>query len=190
MKKRKRFLLDVDGILADFVQAAVKVMSDISGKTIMTDDVKQWEVTEVLESHEMREFCKQAFCSAGFCSSLEIYDGAQAAVEEIRKYCDLYFVTAPMHKNPTWMPERVKWLQTHFGVDPNHVCFVYDKFIVEGDIMLDDSSRNLIGWKDHHNPDRVALFWNRPYNLTEPDQGLIRVDSWDKVFEHVRKIAK
>ena len=145
--KKPRLLLDVDGILADFVSASIKVMTSMSGQKIVPDDILVWEVTEILEDHSLREKCKEEFNRAGFCSTIEVYDHAQEAVALLQERTELFFVTAPMKKNSTWMPDRVAWLEKHFSADHNHVVFANKKYVVAGDIMIDDAPKNVADLK-------------------------------------------
>lgn len=182
--RKPRLLLDVDGIVADFVGAAVKVMSEKSGRRISSDDVVHWEVTSVLDDHAVREACKEEFNKAGFCSAFEVYDGAQAAVRRLQELTELFFVTAPMRSSPTWMPERVSWLERHFAVDHRHVVFASKKHIISGDFMVDDAPGNIAPWLAS-NPGSVGLLWDRPYNRGPDAAGMARVSSWDDVLARV-----
>ena len=179
-----RVLLDVDGIVASFCGAAVKVMSQLSGKPIHHDDIDRWEVTEILESHEMRMAAKAEFNKEGFCQSFELYDGAQEAVQALRHISNVYFVTAPMKDNRSWMPERVEWLMHHFDMPFTRVAFVCDKFMVNGDFLLEDSPTNAENWLAE-NPHGTALLWDRRYNRNQ-DGKFIRVSNWDEVIQAVK----
>ena len=186
MMRKPRLLLDVDGILADFVSATVKIMNSMTGMSLIPDDIINWEVTSILEDHQTRELCKAEFNKAGFCSTLEVYDGAQEAVKILQDKTELFFVTSPMLSNPTWMPDRVEWLERHFGIDHKHVVFANKKYIISGDFMVDDSPKNINDWL-FYNPDSCGLLWDRPYNRTPDADKLIRVSKWDEIIQMINE---
>lgn len=184
--KRARFLCDADGIVADFVKAAVRVMTDLSGQEITSDHILNWEVTECLEDPRHREMAKAEFMKAGFCQAFETYDGAQSAVRILKEVTDFYFVTAPMVKNPGWFNERHAWLVQHFEVEDRMVNFVHDKFLVKGDFLLEDSDKNLMAWLEEF-PDGHGILWDRPWNRSCNDPRVIRVSTWAEVIDLVDK---
>lgn len=187
MSSKPRVLLDVDGIIADFAGAAASLMSTVSGRPITAADIVHWEVTNVLEEQHLRDYCKEEIKRPGFCSSIAAYEGALEAVAEIHSIAEVFYVTAPMHTNPTWMPERVAWLERVLGADPKHVVFAYKKHVVVGDVLVDDSPDNVGDWVQHH-PRGLGLLWTRPYNAPQAPR-LRRVDSWTEVLAEVRRIA-
>lgn len=185
--KKMRVLLDVDGIIADFAGAAAVLMSTVTGRTITVQDIIHWEVTEILDEHHLRDACKEAMLQPGFCSSIEAYEDSLAAVEKLSEVAEVFYVTAPMHKNPTWMPERVAWLERVLNADPRHIIFAYKKHIVDGDVFVDDHPGNVESWLEHH-PSKTALLWTRPYNASHSPH-LRRVTSWMEVLEEVSRLS-
>lgn len=183
---RKRFLFDVDGILADFCRAAAGVMTAVSGRPIDPGRIDRWEVTDLLDSDEHKAASKAAFQAPGFCRGIPVYDGAVEAMDEIRRVADVFFVTAPMHKNKSWVPERLEWLEDIFKVDAKHVVFAYKKYLVKGDLILEDSGDNAADWAEHH-PGGTAMLWDRPYNAADRRGQFVRVSSWEDVLREVRQ---
>lgn len=180
---RKKFLLDVDGILADFCGAAAALMSRVGRREIHARQIDRWDVTTMLDDEEHRAVSKAHMEAPGFCSSIEPYAGAVEAVAELSSMADVHYVTAPMHKNRFWVSERVEWLERHFGADPKDVVFAYRKHLVAGDLILEDTPSNAGDWHAAHGG--AALLWDRPYNLAEEARGgVVRVSSWDDVLRH------
>lgn len=179
---KPRLFLDVDGVVANFVRATLGILSGYAGRQVLEQEIVMWDVSQILEDHESRERSKKDFEKAGFAATFELYDGAQEAVAEFKKVTDLYFVTAPMMTNPTWMQDRAQWLVRHFDVPANRICFITDKFVLQGDIMIDDSPKNIEGFLKT-NPEGCGLLWERPYNKDDSTQGK-RVHSWaEAAFE-------
>lgn len=183
---KKRFLCDVDGVVADFVKAAVKVMTDLSGKDILPEHVLEWEVTHVLEDESHRSAAKAEFMKAGFCEAFEAYDGSVEAIDILRQKTDFYFVTVPMVKNPGWFNERQEWLSRHFKIEHERVNFVHNKFIVSGDFLLDDAEKNTGPWVQHH-PNGTGILWDRPWNRSDKTERVVRAHSWNDVIQAVEE---
>lgn len=172
---RKRVLFDVDGVLANFCGSAAAVMSRVSGRTISHDDIRHWDVTKLLDDESHVKESKRLIESAGFCASIEPYPGSREAVREVAKVADVFFVTAPMHSNRHWIPERIEWLESNFGADPKDIVFTYRKFLVKGSLIVEDSGPNAESWLTHH-PDGSAVLWDRPYNSSEGGRAEARQD--------------
>ncbi len=183
-----RVLVDVDGILANFVDAALDVVEEVTGRKFDHDDVHMWDITQLIECDIKKKECKKLMDSPGFATSFAAYDGAIEAIKKIRNDYELFFVTSPMHSNRSWMPERVDWLCNKFGTNPDHVNFVKHKYIVRGDVLIDDSPTNVMEW-ERHNPKGLGLLWTRKYN--ENDKGpFVRVSSWSQVFTLMERHKK
>lgn len=181
-------MLDVDGIIADFMGAAIKVMNKISGKNITADQVTEWEVTTALDDDAHKLASKIEFNKAGFASTFEIYDGSIEAVEQLKQLTDLHFVTSPTVTNPTWVHDRVNWLSKHFKVNPKDVHHTSKKWVVCGDVMLDDHPENLNLWVEQW-PGKLPLLWDRPYNRIGVS-GLKRITSWKEVISEVKNLIE
>lgn len=182
--RQKRFLCDVDGIVADFVSATIPIMEKLSGRKILADSITTWDVTQALLEDAHREEAKKAFLERGFCTSFDEYVGTSEAIERLNEMLDLYFVTAPMFENPSWMEERAAWLMSRYKLKRGQVNFITDKFIVHGDFLLDDSNTNCELWAKE-NPFGLAMLWDRPHNRHTDHPSIRRVHSWNEVLQIV-----
>lgn len=177
-----RLLCDVDGIFSDFVKSACKIMSRISGTHIIEDHITTWDVTEILSDEYHKKLTRSEFRRQGFCRSLEQYPGSSEAIKYLMENTDLHFITAPMSGSYHWMPERVDWLTSNFGVPENMVNFISKKHIVSGDMIIEDSLSNAQKWINS-NPNGCCVLWDRPWNQSRPDPRIKRVKSWDEIYE-------
>jgi 5'(3')-deoxyribonucleotidase len=187
MRKKPRLLLDVDGVIANFAGAAVRVMNKISGMGILEEQIREWDVTTMLDDEEHRRASKDAFNEAGFASTFESYDGSVDAVHRLREITELHFVTAPTVTNPTWVHDRVNWLAKHFGVDPRDVHHTAKKWVLYGDVMIDDHPVNLEPWLQHW-PGKLALLWDRSYNQGQ-GVGLHRIKTWAEAISAIEALS-
>lgn len=163
-----RILLDVDGILADFVTPVVKRVNEYLSTSYVHDDVKEWDIAKGLGIPEDRQahFYKQ-MQYPGFCASLEAYPGAAYGVDRLRSVAEVWAVTAPFG-GLYWMPERDQWLQDKFGFKKNQILHVRGeaKHAIAADFLVEDKTSTLIDWKEH-NPLGHGVLFQRPWNIND-----------------------
>lgn len=181
-----RFLCDVDEVLADFQTPAFEVIRRITGRSYKPEDFVTWDIFDVLSDEEMKAV-GDALEAPGFCSSLKPTPGAVEALWEIREYAEVYVVTSPQH-NRHWVYERTEWLREHFRIDKAHIIHTAAKYLVRGEVFLDDKPEHVANWSKE-NPDGHALLWHIP-NTRNLGQGLVRVKTWLEVIERVRHVKR
>lgn len=179
--KRPRVLLDVDGVLADFLEASLTVIKNLSGKTYTIDDFKTWDLFETVPRAFEQPFY-DAVNRPGWCRALQVYPGAIEGVRALRQVSDLYVVTSPLNHVPTWTHEREAWLHEHFGIPHKQVVHTSAKYLCLGDLLIDDRPANIEKWEAEH-PNGRGLLWDQPYN--HGSNAGIRVKDWNDVQKFV-----
>ena len=180
MNAQTRVLLDVDGVLADFLTPAIKVVQDITGAPPSADAMKDWNIFRGYDKKTENKFY-DVFKSEGWCMSLELYPGARAGVQLLRDNdLDVYFVTSPMHGR-NWYYERAAWLMKHFDAKHDHVIHTNAKHVCVGRVLVDDKPAHVENWQASH-PLSTGILWDRPYNQ-EVTRWITRANSWDFVLE-------
>ena len=97
---RPRVLLDVDGVLADFLTPALAFVEKLTGKTYQEADMTTWDIFEVVGKEWEQPFF-EACNRPGFAASLAVYPGAQEGVARLREVAEVYIVTSPLNHNRT-----------------------------------------------------------------------------------------
>lgn len=177
----RRFLVDVDDVLADLRPRVLRVINEVSGKEYVPDDFKVWDYFCVLdEDQKKRAF--QAISAPGFCASLEVLPGAKEAIRELQSLVKVLAVTWPFHSG--WFDERYAWLEREFEMPKADVHLASSKYAVAGKWFLDDNLDNVLSW-DAGNPGMVPMLW---HTRATRDLGYdhLRVHSWDEVIERVK----
>lgn len=177
---KPRLLLDIDGVLADFVGPFLDTVDRVLGKRFQREDVDQWDVCKAigLSPEDGEEITKHYVCSRGWCESMPVFDGAKEGVKRLQEIAEVYFVTSPMKGSIYWMGERTRWMEEHFGVDSKHVVFTSHKHIIYGDALVDDGVHNLRTWHARWKP-RLAICWDTPHNRN--DEWSARTNDWDQL---------
>jgi 5'(3')-deoxyribonucleotidase len=119
VSKRPRVLLDVDGVIADFVQLMVNAVRNLKLRDIpITWRPTKWEIARELElTKEQEESVYDVLRLPGSAGILYPLPGAVEGVKRIATLFDVVFVTSPLGGSQTWCFDRAKWLVKYFGED-------------------------------------------------------------------------
>jgi 5'(3')-deoxyribonucleotidase len=179
----RRFLVDVDEVLADLRGPVLKTMTEVTGVQYKLSDFSGWDYFEILTEKE-KEKVFSLMNVEGYCASLEVHPGAQDAIEKLRSMVSVIVVTG-LHPGPFWIKERDYWLKKNFGFDPRReVIYTQAKYAVAGRWFLEDRPSQVIEWA-YGNPCNVPMLWD-----TENTHGMgydhLRVYSWEEVIAKVQ----
>ena len=183
---RPRVLLDVDGVLADFIGGALQIVNDLFGTAHVREDVTQFDIAASLGlTAEQGAVMKRAIgAMPRFAGALRVLDGAVEAVRQLHQIAEIYIVTSPWNSNPTWCHDREAWLDRHFGILHARVIHTSAKHLVAGDILVDDKTSTLEQWRAAH-PIGIAVQWATPHNRCDAWDGA-STSSWDELIAIVR----
>lgn len=175
-----RVLLDVDGVLCDFVSGYCALVKEVTGHAYTLADVKDYDFTSFGLTDRQRERVERLLFGSGFVLNLNAIPGAYEGLSRLKELGATFaFVTSPWMGHPTWASEREAWLEERWPGVP--VVSTAHKWLVSGDVLIDDKASHVGDWNLHH-PRGTGLLWNAPYNT---DSQLKRVASWDDVAREV-----
>ena len=177
---RPTVVLDVDGVVADFVGHTLSILGD---RAPVRSSLRIWGVTDQF-SDEDAQLCHLRWRAPGWCRTMPVLPWSYNAVDRLSLRANVLWATAPLPNAPHWVAERTAWLVQHFAADPKSIFFVEDKSLVPGDIMVDDKPENVDKWATAH-PNGTALLWDAPYNegWAPSTPNAHRVERWSQVFE-------
>lgn len=186
--KRKRALVDVDGVLADFHTPALEVVEKLSGRKYRTEEFTTWDMFDLIP-REYEAACFEVYNEPGFCSTFKPFPGAIEAIAELEEHMDVYIVTSPMY-GPTWVHDRARWLTKHFNIPFKKQVHTGAKYLVTGDIFIDDAWKHIESWGEQH-LQGMPILWDQPYNrqATEMPRPWIRATGWEHVFGHIERLG-
>lgn len=176
------FLLDVDGVCADFCSAFLDAALRVTGKRFTEDDVEDYDFRSLGLSQVEEEMVFDAMKEPGLCSKILPYEGTTWGTDRLAEMCDLHVVTSPF-ESKTWCSERERWIHLYIGEDRHNVTFTHRKRDIRGDFLLDDKASTVRAWAKK-NPMGVAMLWHRPWNWEGGYPGVL-VSTWDQVIEVV-----
>lgn len=172
MSAHRTILLDVDGVLADFVGAVRSTVAEVGHRL---GEVTQPDFTAQLAVEHPEVHAHYIFRSAArnWCTEIEPYPGAARFVEQLRQHGEVVAVTAPLRHCPTWESERRAWLRRHVGI--TDVISTRRKDLVYGDVLVEDSYDNLAKWWARLGHEArcvlVGHAYNKQRNITSKNPG-------------------
>lgn len=196
---RPLLLLDVDGVLADFLTPCLRAAAEVGPLRSVaypewdgrTETFPTWGVFDVIDDPEQHEAFLAEWDRIGFALDLEPYPEAQEGVALVRQFANLACVTAaprPRETRPklwNWHWERLQWLEDHFNIPLQDVVFASRKDLVLGDVLVDDRASNVRAWAAAH-PEGQAILWDQSYNQHEEvPEGVVRTLDWNEVLSAV-----
>lgn len=109
---KKIVFLDMDGVIADF-DAGYRSLNILP---------------------------REAALMSGFYGTLPVVQGAKENVAKLHEQFDLHIATAPKWANRNCIPEKLHWLERHFGYlfEQKRIIICPDKSLLSGDFLIDD----------------------------------------------------
>lgn len=184
-----RVVLDVDGVLADFILGFTTLANRMFGTPVYTTlEQKAWDSYEGLTDAECTQTLEAAKLSPTFWQDLP----PLASPEELARLAfvaaahDLYFVTSRFGVGAKVQTEA--WLRRH-GV-PSPTVIVSDAKgevakAVRAEILLDDKAGNAV-FTQYYSRTTAVYLLDRPYNRFDPavlGSKIIRVRTLLEFFE-------
>lgn len=180
---RPRVLLDVDGVLADFVGPALAWFNADQGTSFEPHHVTEYSIEKSLGLTKQQADRFYKLCSRLPVGDQPVFVGAIEGFTRLSEVADVHIVTAPWLGHATWAYERIDWLWRHFQVPYKRVVITPAKHLVRGDFLVDDKTETLHTWAAEH-PNSFAVQWQTPHNRLDSWAGLSTND-WDWLVETV-----
>ena len=160
-----RVLFDCDGLFLNFTELYLSVVKEKLGLSYTEQDVKEWDVGDAIGlTRKQKDIVHEELNKPGKGLEIKPYPGAVEAMTGLLHMCDGYFVTSPLHTNPTWVHDRMKVIGELFGEEyADKVITTKKKAPVFGHMLIDDKPQNIDEWSKAW-PMGMAILWNLPCN--------------------------
>jgi len=166
--------VDMDEVIADAYMAHIEIYNQEFNANLQIADCYGKEAWQcVPEEHQLS--IKQHTQRDGFFKDLRIIPDSQEVLRELSLKHDVYIASAAM-EFPQSLREKSDWLDAFFPFIPwQKRILCGDKFILKGDILIDDRSKNLINFEGR------SILFTSPHNTNTTD--FERADTWKEIAD-------
>lgn len=173
-----KILLDVDGVVSDFVGGLLSQLDDAGlAHGIDINALGPRHLFDYM-TPGVDEIAHGMVTANGFATLLPVIAGAQEGVNNLIELgYKVVFVTAPWKPSRTWCADRYDWLRANFPHECD-VIFTSAKEHVLGDVLIDDYVPYITKWNLAH-PSKRAFVYDAPWNRNV-DRSLMRV-CWSSI---------
>lgn len=180
--RRPRVLVDCDGVLADFMSSALRIINRELDSRHTLYDVSEFDFAKSLGLSAVDAgWVKRAIGNEPrLAARLGVLPGAADGVRALRSVADVYIITSSWDSNETWEFDRKAWLRQHFDIHHHEIVFTAAKHICAGDVLVDDKTETLLNWQAE-SPSGVAVQWKTLHNRRDAWNG-VSTSSWDDVI--------
>lgn len=179
MNKNLKIAIDVDNVLNNLNERTVELFNQTFAQNICLEDITSYNLFECLPYDQAESYIK-LWESRELWRSLTPPKDAVFAMEELCRDYDVYVVTASRPQTFLW---KYEWLLNWFpSIDPDRICCVQDKSLLDVDVIVDDCVEQLkskVGW--------TRICFDQPWNRDVHDEvyGIHRAKDWNEILEAV-----
>lgn len=132
-----KVLIDMDGVVADFVGAVLAGL-DERGVHIERADIDQFTYLDWASKHV--DWARDIACRDGFFLGLEPLPGAIEGVKRLADVYDLQFCSSPLPGSSSCEEDKRRWIEKYFGKELAVSAYIgADKTLCDGDVLIDDN---------------------------------------------------
>lgn len=179
-----RVIWDVDCIIADMIPAICQSIYKRYDKKYTPQQIDQWDLKVVTGIPTVQQiFDKQMILN------MNPVQGSTTYLPNIWK--NTYSILATYAVNDTYN-QKSAWIKKHLpfvNID-NELVFIKKKYLLDGDIFIDDKAQSVIKWLQRH-PNGIGFMLDYAYNreFIGTHNRLTSVKNWtelnDKINMHI-----
>lgn len=179
--KNFRILIDMDSTITCFLEDVINEYNKIYGTNHSINEITEWVIPSSFEY--------------GLFSVLEKTDILTTitpkldSIEYINKWIDeeydVFIVSDCCNRSKSY-GEKLEWLKTYIPkFDLSHFIPCKEKYIISGDVLIDDNLDNLEKWS-LHNPYGMDLLMTAQHNKQIQDER--RINSFEEADDLIKTI--
>lgn len=183
-------LLDSDDVLGRCAKKMCEEAFKIVGHQYTEEDLRTWDFFDTVRHPEhptLRKTIEGLMRTKGWCASMEPFPGAKEGVQHLQEIAEVFVITSPFGGD-FWEAERREWLYENFGIKSTRVLQGFSKFLVRGELFVDDKPANVRSWTGYGIDNRMpgqGILWDRPHN--RDDTECMRIKTWDELHAYAFK---
>lgn len=178
----KTVSLDADGVLIGFLQGVQRLVYQAGSQQDILNRPGWTPWKKIGLDNKQQSWVESRIGAPGFCSSLPVLPGAKETVQVLQDLAEVFVITTPWKKCPTWTLERTLWLQDTLNIPAENIVHTMNKTYWWSDFFVDDKPSNVRLWRAKWGTG--GYLWNTPQNQEATD--LPRLHSWDALIALVR----
>ena len=188
-KPKKRILVDLDGITADFFGALFREHRRRTGERVVIDQILSWNMSSYVKNPKV---LMDVFRAKGFFAKLKPLPGAVKALKRLARSYDVVIATYAC--TPHAAAEKILWCQKHLPfLNSNNIILGHRKYLIKADAIIDDGSHNLAAYSRAW-PEALLIAIAYPYNAPGKVCDYYRVEgcndttkAWDEIVKLIEK---
>lgn len=180
-------LIDCDGVMAKWTDMFIRVCREQFDINPTINDGKTWDFFNYPEVvAKKNDIWKYILSTKGLIRDLEKYDYADELIAKLRERGEVVCVTSIV-SGGYYADERIMWLIEEMGFPRTHIILAYRKFMVEGDIFIDDKPSNVVEWADRwYSECGTPVLWQPPEKpMTVDDERIIQTGNVDDLIKYI-----
>jgi len=172
-------LVDQDGVLADYDKGFLKKWKEFNpDKIVILPEERRTFYIEEDYPKELGALVRGIITSKGFYRNLPLMKGAKEAVNELKKYFDVFICTAPHLKSKYCISEKFEWIDENLGPEwTRKIVLTKEKTLIKGKYLIDDRPEI----KSPYIPEWEHILYDQPYNRNIPKRRLTW-DNWREIL--------
>lgn len=179
--KNFRILIDMDDVITCYLEDVVKEYNRIYGTSHSIEEITSWEIPSSFE-YGLFSVHKQTDVLTTITPKLD-------SIEYINKWIDeeySVFIVSDCCNCADLYGEKLEWLKTYIPkFDLSHFIPCKEKYVISGDVLIDDNLDNLEKWS-LHNPYGMDLLMTAQHNKQIQDER--RINSFEEADDLIKTI--
>lgn len=179
--KNFRILIDMDSTITCFLEDVIKEYNRIYGTSHSIEEITSWVIPSSFE-YGLFSVLEKSDILATITPKLD-------SIEYINKWIDegydVFIVSDCCNRSKSY-GEKLEWLKTYIPkFDLSHFIPCKEKYVISGDVLIDDNLDNLEKWS-LHNPYGMDLLMTAQHNKQIQDER--RINSFEEADDLIKTI--
>lgn len=179
--KNFRILIDLDDTITNFLEEVINEYNKTYGTSHSIDEVTEWVIPSSFEYG--------LFSVLELTNILTMITPKLDSIEYINKWIDegydVFIVSDCCNRYQSYR-DKLKWLKTYIPkFDLSHFIPCKEKYVIQGDILIDDNLDNLNKWS-LNNPYGHDLLMTAQHNKQIQDER--RINSFKEADDYIKTI--
>lgn len=176
-----RILIDMDDTITNFLEEVINEYNKTYGTNHSIDEVTEWVIPSSFEYG--------LFSVLELTNILTMITPKLDSIEYINKWIDegydVFIVSDCCNRYQSYR-DKLKWLKTYIPkFDLSHFIPCKEKYVISGDVLIDDNLDNLEKWS-LHNPYGMDLLMTAQHNKGIQDER--RINSFEEADDLIKTV--